>query len=219
MACIILYLVGDKIPEDDLKYNCFLNLLKILQISIASFISSDVAAYLHVLIEEHHIAFTTLYPKESFIPKQHYILHYPNQILTDGPLICSWTMRFEGKLKYFKGIAQRGNFKNVSLSLAKRHQRWLSYQLYSENVFTHEVTRGPIIQSIVIKDECDSAQLARHLFSQHSIHVAEDDMCLSLQWVVVNGIKYAQEDCYLITKVEDDGTPHFGYITRIISLN
>ena len=219
MARIIPFLVGDKIPENDLKYNCFLNLLKILQISLASFVSSDVAAYLRVLIEEHHIAFTTLYPNESFIPKQHYMLHYPNQILTHGPLIRSWTMRFEGKLKYFKGIAQRGNFKNVSLSLAKRHQRWLSYQLYSENFFIHEVTRGPIIQSILIKDECDSAQLARHLFSQHSIYVAEDDMCLSLRWVLVNGIKYAQEDCYLITNVEDDGTPHFGYITRIISLN
>uniref|UniRef100_A0A1X7UAG6 Uncharacterized protein n=1 Tax=Amphimedon queenslandica TaxID=400682 RepID=A0A1X7UAG6_AMPQE len=61
MACIFPFLVEVKVPEDDLKHNCFLILLKILRLALTSFVSSDIAAYLRVLIAEHHVAFTTIY--------------------------------------------------------------------------------------------------------------------------------------------------------------
>ena len=99
--------------------------------------------------------FVTLYPNESFIPKLHYMIHYPQQIMQQGPLIRSWTMRYEAKLNYFKGIARSGNFKNITLTLASRHQRWLSYNFHAGTMFTPDITRGPIIDSVQLS-ECTS---------------------------------------------------------------
>ena len=39
-------------------------------------------------------------------------------------------MRFEGKHKYFKKMAQTiGNFKNIAKTVAVRHQRYMCYKL------------------------------------------------------------------------------------------
>ena len=41
----------------------------------------------------------------------------------------TWCMRNEAKNAYFKEIAQIGNFKNLPLSIANRHQRLLCAHL------------------------------------------------------------------------------------------
>ena len=46
-----------------------------------------------------------------------------------GPLLRSWCVRFEGKLKFAKHIGHRGNFKNIFLSVARRHQGLMAYWL------------------------------------------------------------------------------------------
>ena len=43
-----------------------------------------------------------------------------------GPLAHLWTMRYEAKHSYFKGFSSRISYKNVALSLAKHHQRWVA---------------------------------------------------------------------------------------------
>uniref|UniRef100_A0A1X7UL56 Uncharacterized protein n=1 Tax=Amphimedon queenslandica TaxID=400682 RepID=A0A1X7UL56_AMPQE len=62
LARIIPFIVGDKIPTDDMHYNCFLQLLKILHIVLSPYISEEMTPYLCVLIEDHHLMFVTLYP-------------------------------------------------------------------------------------------------------------------------------------------------------------
>ncbi|XP_046848549.1 uncharacterized protein LOC124442066 isoform X2 [Xenia sp. Carnegie-2017] len=53
----------------------------------------------------------------------HYLVHYPAHIYRFGPMIRSWCMRYEAKHSYFKRLASYlGNFTNVALSLAERHQ-------------------------------------------------------------------------------------------------
>ncbi|XP_046848514.1 uncharacterized protein LOC124442044 isoform X2 [Xenia sp. Carnegie-2017] len=53
----------------------------------------------------------------------HYLVHYPAHIYRFGPMIWSWCMRYEAKHSYFKRLASYlGNFTNVALSLAERHQ-------------------------------------------------------------------------------------------------
>ena len=45
-------------------------------------------------------------------------------------------MHFEGKHSFFKNLASRiRNFKNIHLSLAKRHQAWACYYLKSNYSF------------------------------------------------------------------------------------
>jgi hypothetical protein len=109
-ARILPLLVGDLIPRGDSHWGCLLILLEISRICSAPVLSADTAAYLEVLIEEHHTRFKKLYP---ITPKMHFLVHFSRQILDFGPLIQTWTFRHEAKLRIMKRAARVSNFKNV----------------------------------------------------------------------------------------------------------
>lgn len=58
-----------------------------------------------------------------------------------GPLTSSWCMRMEAKNSYFKRIAQLGNFKNIALSVARRHQKLVCAYLNDKNFFGRLVSK------------------------------------------------------------------------------
>ena len=61
-----------------------------------------------------------------------------------GPLICHWTMRFEVKNKYIKGLAVRmGNFINAPYTLAVRHQQLQCYYNLNQEIIGKECECGP----------------------------------------------------------------------------
>ena len=80
-------------------------------------------------------------------PKGHFMLHYPKQYETFGPLITNCTLRFEGKHSYFKEIMKRTkNFRSPCLSMAMRHQQmqcWLdqlsNYLVSANSTYTNAV--------------------------------------------------------------------------------
>ena len=73
-------IVGDLIPDNDDNWENFLKLLKIEEIVFASTCSVKLAAYLAVLVEEYLEQFTKNYDRRV-IPKQHFMVHYPTQII------------------------------------------------------------------------------------------------------------------------------------------
>ena len=209
---ILPFLVADKVPENDMHFECFLKLLTILKIVMSPYIYNGIPSYLRVLIEEHHSMFVTLYPNESFIPKLHYIVHYPQQIIHQGPMIRAWTMRYEGKLKYFKGVSRNGNFKNITYSLAKWHQKWLAYHIHTSSIFTPEYIRGPIITTVPLSEEEHEIQ---QLFQNN---IPLESSVTSMKWIKVNGLKYSTQNCYLITSTASDHHPTFSKIEKIFLL-
>ena len=75
-------MVGEKIPLEDNEWECYLTLLDILQICMAKILSVDLINYLTALIEIHLARlFKDCYPTVNIIPKQHYMVHLPNQAL------------------------------------------------------------------------------------------------------------------------------------------
>ena len=58
-----------------------------------------------------------------------------------GPLTTSWCMRMEAKNSYFKKIAQQGNFKNIALSVARRHQKLMCAILNDADFFGKMIIR------------------------------------------------------------------------------
>ena len=49
-------------------------------------------------------------------------------------MVRSWCMRYEAKHSYFKRLAMHlGNFTNVAVSLAERHQTRFCYLMSSQN--------------------------------------------------------------------------------------
>lgn len=91
----------------------------------------DTFVYMHTvhlkhLIMEHHDLFKELYPSRNMIPKHHYVLHYPACIRKIGPIIHMWSMRGDAKHRVFKSTLK--NFKNITVSLAKKHQMSKAYK-------------------------------------------------------------------------------------------
>ena len=84
-------------------------------------------------------------------------------------------MRMEAKNAYTKKAASRGNFKNVTLSFAQRHQRLLSFYLTNPKIMSLDYTLGPGTCSklqcmcmefiafiiIIIVGSCSSIQLEK----------------------------------------------------------
>lgn len=108
---ILPLLVGGKVPESDQKWQCFLILQSL------TYVRAQFPLWSKALFRRGHDS------------KIHYLIHYPDQICQVGPMQRTWTMRHEAKLNMFKRAAWLGNFKNIALSLALRHQRLLCYEL------------------------------------------------------------------------------------------
>ena len=116
---ILPFLIGDKVSEDnDPHWYCFLLLRKIFDIVLCPVVSNNLCSSLKLLINEHHSQFIALYGCGSYIPKMHFLIHYPEQMKAIGPMVRAWTIRHEAKLNFFKQSSRLANFKNIALSLA-----------------------------------------------------------------------------------------------------
>jgi hypothetical protein len=74
-------IVGNRIPDDDERWQLFIMLLEIIDIVFSPIASGESIEILQSLIEEHHETFVNLYPGRSVTPKMHYTIHFPTQIL------------------------------------------------------------------------------------------------------------------------------------------
>ena len=80
LSRLLPLLIGDLVPEDDKRWQNFILLLQIEEIVFASKTTAQLAAYVDVLVGEYLEEFTKLYER-PIIPKQHYMVHYPRQIV------------------------------------------------------------------------------------------------------------------------------------------
>lgn len=84
MWCLFRFLpimIGDLVDEGLQNWHCFKKLWNIVQLCMAPSIKKDDVAYLRILIQEHHMLFKDLYPNASIIPKMHFLIHVPDDIL------------------------------------------------------------------------------------------------------------------------------------------
>ena len=150
---IFPFLVGDVFPCGNPNWECFMLLSKIVDIVLCPWSSADLCAILKHLITEHHKCFIALYSEMAVIPKHHFLLHYPEQIMNVGPMVRTWNMRNEAKLNVFKQAGRLGNFKNIAFSVAHRHQRLLCYQLSAGNILNSPMECGPCDQPHIVDNE------------------------------------------------------------------
>lgn len=118
-------LFGDIIPPGNQNWNLLLLLLQIMNIVFSPTVTLGMTIHLKHLIVDHHKLFKHLYLQRNLLPKHHFMIHYPSSIRKIGPLLYMWSMRFEAKHKMFKDSFK--NFKNITKSLAKKHQMAIAY--------------------------------------------------------------------------------------------
>lgn len=126
--CTLLLLfplmVADKVlnASEDM-WQLLLALQEIVEFVMAPAISASQVSTLSLLIVHYIQERKRLFPDVPLRPKHHYLVHYPYLITQFGPLIRTWTLRFESKHCFFKRcVRASGNFINLTKSLAEKHQ-------------------------------------------------------------------------------------------------
>ena len=132
---LLPFLIGYRVPQNDPHWLLYLMLREIVDFLMSPSVSKTVLPYLQLLIEQFLKTFVSLFPGQMK-PKFHYLLHYPRLIAQYGPLRYLWCMRFEAKHQYFKKLASAcRNFKNIALTLSKRHQLRQCWEFTSLDFF------------------------------------------------------------------------------------
>jgi len=201
------YIVGVKLPNDCEKWINFLRLLQITFLATCPAVTVETAGHLSQLVATHHTLFTKHYPKASVTPKMHYLVHLPNQLLRFGPLRNHWCLRFEAKHGYFKALRLKC-FKNLPLTLAKKHQLWMCYKQLgplgsrSKNyLYEGDLVREGVSKELTAEYPSLVAQFAAILnCSDDSVYVTDS--------IKVNGIEYRQ-GCAIVLSYDFSGLPQF----------
>lgn len=145
----------------------------------------------------------------------HFLLHYPEQLLNLGPMIRTWTMRYEAKLHFFKQSSNSSNFKNIAFTLANAHQRWMCYEMATGKLISSCLECGPSKSTGLVQNENENFQQLLQIAIPH-LH-QEATVCRPA-WVRINGILYKANNAFLI--VDTDGLdPVFGQLNDILVIN
>ena len=142
-------------------------------------------------------------------PKFHFLIHYPTLIKKFGPLIYLWTLRFEAKHSYFKGlINQIKCWKNITYTLAKRHQYLQCY---------HNTARHNFLQSEKMNETGgkpkDFNKLGKDLQRELRPLLHDQPNVHSASSICLNGINYCK-GLFVVLKV-DGHIITFGKIMKI----
>jgi hypothetical protein len=207
---------------DDLYYQLLLQIILIVQICFSPVASVTRVDELREAVELHLTNFKELFPTINIIPKMHYLIHIPDQILHLGPLVRHSCMRFEARHAYFKDIAPLQNFKNICLSLAERYQLDDCANLCNDNpnhhpLFQTEKKHGPT-------KKLEGNDLA-------SFHHRMDDAGLLLhpevftnvyttRWITLHGSSYIpSRGCVVAVDADfSNKMPVFGQLEKIFSV-
>ena len=119
---LLPFILCSLVDVSDGYYKLLEEQIAIVQIVFSPVVSVDTLNVLRVLIAEHLSRFKHKFPNANIIPKQHYMIHIPTMIKQLGPLIRHSCFGFESAHNYFKEVARRQNFKNLTKSLAERCQ-------------------------------------------------------------------------------------------------
>ena len=110
---------ADRFPD---VWKVFQTILELTAICCSKKISINILGYLKCLVKEHLELFKSCFDA-NITPKQHYLVHLASQILSFGPPVRTWAMRFEAKHQQFKHIPRvTKNFKNLPKTMSERHQ-------------------------------------------------------------------------------------------------
>jgi hypothetical protein len=203
LAYMLPLIIGSDVSLNCPYWDNFTVLLEACSIIFSPCITMNMIEFLRLCIEEYLHSFQILYNK-TLIPKQHFLIHYPQLILKFGPLIHFWSMRIEAKHQYFKSLVHAmRNFKNTGLSLARKHQLYQAYTLNGYS-FLNSVEFGPA----KIVDGINFPFL--NLLDCHTTFYVVPCVC-------IDGVKYVSKKCFILSNCTE--VYEFMQVHTIISQN
>jgi hypothetical protein len=206
---IVALLIGDIVPVDDRVWCFYLKLREIMDIIFAPVLCVGELRLLEVLIAEYLQMHTELFPHSRLKNKHHHMIHYPRLIHQFGPIIRFWCMRFESKHQRAKRLMHiSGNFKNVPLTVATRHQYDFAYRLLTGVSCDFELTLGR--GSVVCLSDLPNGEAINACIGHVGMHFE----LYQSRSAVVAGTEF-KLGCYLLVRNEE--MPVFAQLQYIFS--
>ncbi|KAK3919983.1 Catalase-peroxidase [Frankliniella fusca] len=166
-------IMNNCINRNEPSWLLLLLLIEIIEILCSLTIHKDNLAYLHVLIVDYLKLRAELFPHVRLRPKHHYMLHYPELILTYGPLLKVWAMRFESKHSFFKNcIRSSTNFIKVLLSLSVRHELYQCFLRSGGDVRCEITIKKPVRFDLQLYSDSIQSAIAMSTLSLPVEHCA-----------------------------------------------
>ena len=126
-------MIGQTVPDGDGAWTLLMVLKDIVELVLSPTFDDESIEYLKTKIQDHRQMLQEVFPEFRLLPKHHYLEHYPDLIRCFGPFVHLWTMRFEGKHRFFKRVIHdTQNFKYV---LGVWHQHMVAYYLSAPSFF------------------------------------------------------------------------------------
>ncbi|CAF3158724.1 unnamed protein product [Rotaria socialis] len=149
-------------------------------------------------------------------PKVHFITDYAKQIAMNGPPIRHWCMRFELKHRYFKQLATKSNnFKNIIISLSKRHQLHQCFLLSSWNYFqANEQFSSP--KQVKLNELSAAVRQLLHdniEYFDYATHISE------CQQLAHDHVKIMKGSVFVDTISHEEEVPSFMQLAFIFKIN
>ena len=185
-------------------------------------LSKETVVYLKIIIEEHLKLFKRLFPKCSIIPKQHYLIHFPETINAHSNPSRYNCMRWEAHNKSVKSISKaKKNYKNVPKTIANEIAKLeaVASHCYSQEVniknelsmFSKDSVPGPLKS---LND--GESDYFRQKFVDFFGSEVEDKYVYKVNHFTFNSVKYIVDVAYLAIGVQNCGKlPEFGVLKNI----
>lgn len=124
-------------------------------------------------------------------------------------------MRFEAKHQYFKRVARiTNNYVNICQTLAKRHQLHQCWEWQPESLIKDDHTQAAVSE---LSLQEVPANLQAHSLNFETA-VAVDEKLWKSKCIVLNSIKYAVGDFFILDLVHAEQIPLFVNITLIVHI-
>ena len=81
LICLLPFMIGHFVEKEDGHWECFLLLCSIASSVSAFAVTTDDALHLAWITETYLELFHSLYPSVTLIPKMHYLVHLPDEIV------------------------------------------------------------------------------------------------------------------------------------------
>lgn len=188
---------ANDIQEKGENWQLLLYLIDIVDFVTDPSVTKQSCEYLNGLVYDFLDVFCELHPNSVLTPNMHFMTHYANQMIQFGPLSNFWTLRFESKHSYFKDISRSTkNLKNITYTLAKRHQMLQSILMSTSGVLGKENTLP--LQGRMTKTADLPVEISACIFEVTGVC---DEVYVS-QAVQDNGMSYDTGACVILDVVE-----------------
>lgn len=204
-------LIGHAVPEGDDTWDILMLLKDIVELVVSPRHTEETLQFLDCKISEHRTALQSKFPDFRLRPKHHILEHYPQLVRKFGPLCHVWTMRFEGKHKFFKEAIHRSkNVKNVTMSLATKHQNTVSLHLDSSSYFRPSIELTKVTPLVL-------AALPVNVQRVITENITRPDSIFDASSVCVDGIQ--DHPGMVLSTSSCSGLPEFVRIYKVVAGN